>query len=58
MVIGEGLRDQLARRHAQATSERHKLMEACYANAIHVTMLRHYVPSSPWAVCPARQPRR
>lgn len=34
-------REQLARRHAQATSERHKLMEAYYANAIDVTMLRH-----------------
>ena len=33
--------EQLTRRHAQATSERHKLMEAYYANAIDVTMLRH-----------------
>lgn len=34
-------REQLTRRHVQATSERHKLMEAYYANAIDVTMLRH-----------------
>ncbi len=34
-------REHLELRHANATSERHKLMEAYYAGAIDVGMLRH-----------------
>ncbi len=34
-------RELLARRHERAEAERYKLMEAYYANAIDVTMLRH-----------------